>query len=281
MAPCLTPFCSGKGAPLAKVPMIIGIILALIFLITLPIILWLVLRYRRRPIQPPGGGKPTPIDLENIHNSSVLDLMPSNASAVGSTVAPTASTRSTTRQVWAIVDGEKRLVTISQDLPRSTTPAVDSDPFADPSTPISPKSSRRILIPTNPSASEHDSPSNGINPYDPLLSRANTATTSFSAMYSRGAPSTDTHTDPTSSGERLSEKIPQQARQRLHSEQQALSEEDVASRIIVPGRAVDMGSLGRDHVPDVDEHGLLPPDYFQATQPIPSRQPSQAGPSTR
>ncbi|CAE6456560.1 unnamed protein product [Rhizoctonia solani] len=269
---------SGKGAPLAKVPMIIGIALGLIFLITLPIILWLVLRCRRRPIQSSGGNKSIPIDLEDVHNSSVLDLMPANA--VGYTVASATSTRSTVRQAGAIVDGEKRLVTISQDLPQPTTPAMNSDPFSDPSTPILPKPSRHILITANPSASEHDSPPNSGNPCDPLMSRANSATTSFRAMYSHGAPSIDVHTDPTLNRERLREKIPQQTRQGLYPEHQALSEDDIASRIIVSGRAIDMGSLGRDHVPDVDENGLLPPDYFQATQPIPSRRSSQAFPGT-
>ncbi|KDN40204.1 hypothetical protein RSAG8_08267, partial [Rhizoctonia solani AG-8 WAC10335] len=201
----------GKGASLAKIPMIIGISLALIFLITLPIILWLVLRYRRRSNQSSGGDKPTQIDLEDVHNSSVLDLMPSNAPAAGSTAIPAASTR----QVWAIVDGDKRLVTISQDSPQPMTPTVDSDPFTDPFTPKSP---RRILIPANPSTPEHDSPSNSINPFDPLLSRANTATTSFSAVYSRGAPRVDAHTDPTQSDDGLTEKMPQQARERFYSD---------------------------------------------------------------
>ncbi|CAE6416514.1 hypothetical protein ACGC1H_002253 [Rhizoctonia solani] len=266
----------GKGTPLGKVPMIIGITLALIFLITLPIILWLVLRYRRRPNQSPGRDKPAPIDLEGVHNSSVLDLMPFSASTAGPTVTPTTSTRSNTRQVWAIVDGEKQLVTISQDPSRPTTPIVDSDPFADPSTL---KASRRILVPANPSTSEHGSPSISVNAYDPLLSRANTATTSFSATFSR-APSTDVHIGPIQTGERLAEKMPQQVGQRIFPERHEISEEDIASRIIVPGRAVDLGSLGEDHVPDVDENGLLPPDYFQATQPIPSQRSSQAGSST-
>ncbi|CAE7217139.1 unnamed protein product [Rhizoctonia solani] len=268
----------GKAAPLAKVPMIIGITLALLFLITLPIILWLVLRYRRRPSHPSTKDKPTPIDLEEIHNSSVLDLMPSRGSAGGSTPILAASTRNATRQVWAIVDGEKRLVNISQDPPQLTAPMVDSDPFADPSTLKSP---RRILIPANPSIFGNDSPSGSINPNDPLLSRANTVTTSFSATFSRGAPSIDAHTGPTQNREALTDKMPTQTRQRIYSENYALSEEDITSRIIVPGRAVDMGSLGRDHVPDVDEHGLLPPDYFQATQPTSSQQSSQAGPSAR
>ncbi|CUA71033.1 hypothetical protein RSOLAG22IIIB_04425 [Rhizoctonia solani] len=261
---------SGTGAPSAKVPMIIGIALALIFLITLPIILWLVLRYRRRPSHSSSRNKPAPIDLEDLHNSSVLNLVHSDASVAGSTITPAASTRSTTRQVWAIVDGEKRLVTISREPPQPATPTVDPDPFADPSTP---KSFRRILVPANPSISEHNSPSNRLNPYDPLLSRANTATTSLSATFSHNAPSIDAHTSLIQSGERSNEKPLQQAAQIIYSEPLELLEEDITSRIVVPGRAVDMGSLGRDHVPDVDENGLLPPDYFQATQP-PSRQSS-------
>ncbi|CAE6441702.1 unnamed protein product [Rhizoctonia solani] len=269
---------SGKGAPLTKVPMIAGIVLALLFLITLPIVLWLVLRYRRRPNHPSGRDKPTPIDLEDIRHSSVLNLTPSNASVANPTITPAVSTRSTTRQVWAIVNGEKRLITVSDNPPRPLTPPLDPDPFADPSTPKSP---RRILVPTNPSASDHDLPSTSINSYDPLLSRANTTTTSFSAMHSHSAPSVRTHVDPSASREHLSEKMAHQTGQRLYEEPYALSEEDITSRIIVPGRAVDMGPLERDRVADMDENGLLPPDYFQATQPIPSRRSSQAGPSTR
>ncbi|CCO29487.1 hypothetical protein BN14_03500 [Rhizoctonia solani AG-1 IB] len=268
----------GKGASLGKAPMIIGIVLALIFLVTLPIILWLVLRYRRRPARSSGKDKPTLIDLEEIPNSSVLNLAPSNLSVARSTITPAASTRSTTRQVWAIVDGEKRLVNIPQDLPPSM-PVTEPNPFADPSTPTSPKSTRRAFITTNPSASDYDSPSNSINPFDPLLSRANTATTSFSAAFSGRDTSMNAHTDSTPSGG--SGEKHEQAVQRLYHEHYALSEEDITSRIIVPGRAVDMGTLGREHVPEVDENGLLPPDYFQATQATPSRRSSQAGPSNR
>ncbi|QRW23355.1 GPI-anchored domain-containing protein [Rhizoctonia solani] len=105
----------GNGSPLGKTPMIIGMVLALIFLITLPILVWLLLRYRRRPSQSFEKDKPTPIELGGIPNSSVPDLAPSNASVVSSTITPARSTRTTTRQVWAIVDGEKQLVTISQD----------------------------------------------------------------------------------------------------------------------------------------------------------------------
>ncbi|KAH7345649.1 hypothetical protein B0J17DRAFT_46198 [Rhizoctonia solani] len=269
---------SGGGAPLTKVPMIAGIVLALLFVITLPIVLWLVLRYRRRPNQPSGRDKPTPIDLEDIHHSSVLNLTPSNASVANPTVVPASSTRSTNRQVWAIVNGEKRLITVSDNTPRSATPVADPDPFADPSTPKSP---RRILVPANPSVSDHDLPSTSINSYDPLLSRANTTTTSFSVMHPHGPPSVGTHVDSTSGREPLSEKMAQQTGPRIYEEHYALSEEDITSRIVVPGRAVDMGPLERDRVADMDENGLLPPDYFQATQPVASRRSSQAGPSNR
>ncbi|KAJ1302071.1 hypothetical protein OPQ81_000905 [Rhizoctonia solani] len=263
----------GKGTPLTKIPMIIGITLALVFLITLPVILWLLLRYRRRPSQSSGADKPVPIDmeLEDAHNSSVLDLIPSSASAVSSTVG-SAPTRTATQQVWAIIDGEKRLVTIPRDPPHPMPPVVDSDPFADPSTPIKPKSHHRILIPTNPSTGDH-SPSINLNPNDPLLTRTNTST---SAAFSREI---DTHTGSVLSGERLGEKMPQPSRQGSYLEPYVLSEEEIASRMIIPGRAVDMGPLGRDHVQDIDENGLLPPDYFQATQPLSPRHSSQAGPS--
>ncbi|KAF8674954.1 hypothetical protein RHS04_06913 [Rhizoctonia solani] len=262
----------GNGSPLGKTPMIIGMVLALIFLITLPILVWLLLRYRRRPSQSFEKDKPTPIELGGIPNSSVPDLAPSNASVVGSTITPARSTRTTTRQVWAIVDGEKQLVTISQD-PTPSTNTVEPNPFADPSTPNSPKSTRRVFVTTNPSASDYDPPSTSINPFDPLLSRTNTAATSFSRPFSRGTPTVDTHTSSVSNGGGPRDKL-QGPEQRFYSERYPLSEEDITSRIIVPGRAVDMGTLGRDHVPDVDENGLLPPDYFQATQTTPSRQSS-------
>ncbi|CAE6406207.1 unnamed protein product [Rhizoctonia solani] len=266
---------SDKGTSLGKGPMIIGVALVLIFLVTLPILLWLVLRYRRRSTQSSGKNKPVQIDLEGIPNSSVLNLAPSNVSVVSSATTPAASTRNATQQVWAIVDGEKRLVTIPQDLP-PPTPVTECNPFADPSAPNSPKSTRRIFVTANPNVSEYDSPSNSINPFDPLLSRANTATT---AAFSGGPRSTNTNTDPAL--HQGPDEKREQNRQRMYSEGYAVSEEDIASRIVIPGRAVDMGTLGRDHVPDVDENGLLPPDYFQATQTIPSTQYSQAGPSTR
>ncbi|KAF8755532.1 hypothetical protein RHS01_05213 [Rhizoctonia solani] len=262
----------GNGSPLGKTPMIIGMVLALIFLITLPILVWLLLRYRRRPSQSFEKDKPTPIELGGIPNSSVLDLAPSNASVVSSTITPARSTRTTTRQVWAIVDGEKQLVTISQD-PTPSATTVEPNPFADPPTPNSPKSTRRVFVTTNPSASDYDPPSTSINPFDPLLSRTNTAATSFSRAFSRGTPTVDTHTSSVSNGGGSRDKL-QGPEQRFYSERYPLSEEDITSRIIIPGRAVDMGTLGRDHVPDVDENGLLPPDYFQATQTAPSRQSS-------
>ena len=46
------------------------------------------------------------------------------------------------------------------------------------------------------------------------------------------------------------------------------------SRFSVSGREIDMGPVGEEH----DEYGdLLPPDYRQATQPLPGQSPGNAG----
>lgn len=53
-----------------------------------------------------------------------------------------------------------------------------------------------------------------------------------------------------------------------YTAQQAQSSADVSSRYAVEGREVDMGPAG--------ETGMLPPDYSQATQPLPGQRPGRS-----
>ncbi|WWC64615.1 uncharacterized protein I303_107226 [Kwoniella dejecticola CBS 10117] len=48
-------------------------------------------------------------------------------------------------------------------------------------------------------------------------------------------------------------------------------------RMYVPGREQDMGPLGLDHSEEEENYGTLPPDYQQATEPLPGQRPSAAG----
>ncbi|CAE6471371.1 unnamed protein product [Rhizoctonia solani] len=269
----------GKGSTRNKVPLLIGLALVLTFLITLPIVLWLIFRYRRHPGRSSNKIRLFQADSERILHSSDLGFMPSNHSVVGSTIVPAISMSGSTQKVWVVIDGKKRLVTAPQDTPQSTIPGTHSDPFADPFAPDSPLYTRQFFIATDQNASDSNISSNSTSHINPLLAPANTCATSLGGTLSYGSSNMDIHTDPTAARQRFGEK--QQARQIYYSQSPALPEADIALRMIVPGRAVDMGSLGTNHVPDVDEDGLLPPDYVQATQPVPPGQSSQTVPDTR
>lgn len=278
----------GKGMPPSKVHMIVGVSLAALFMVTMPIVVWLVLRYRRQPAQlsnSDGSDKRLPLsDAESLPNSSTLDLLTPNSARSNSAANSSSASTEGTRQVWAIVDGEKRQITVPRYPPRPAPPAVDQDPFADPVVPPRRQSLPRIAIPHNVIQSNNSTPSSSTTPVDTLLSRGNTTTshTAPSRMYILHEASDETQDDPLSSTTHLTEKAPRPRRQRPTQEAQPLSPEEVAARIFIPGRAVDMGPLGRDRLGDVDENGLLPPDYSQATQPLSSsQQPPQAGPGAR
>ncbi|ELU36518.1 GPI-anchored domain-containing protein [Rhizoctonia solani AG-1 IA] len=210
---------------------------------------------------------------------SVLNPVAFHDSAVSSTMSPATSTGGSVRQIWVVIDGEKRLVTVPQDHPQSTIPGTHSDPFADPFAPDSPRYTQfspSITADQNvPSSSLHP---NGTNTTSYPPTHTNASVISLVTTVHQDAHNIGMYPDTAQVREHFGEK--QQGRQRHQPERPGLSEEEIALRLIVPGRARDMGSLGRDNVPDVDENGLLPPDYLQATQPTP-QQSSWAGPSIR
>ncbi|KAG8716498.1 hypothetical protein FRC08_009407 [Ceratobasidium sp. 394] len=261
-----------KGTLQGKIPIIVGLVIGVTFLLTLPVIIWLVLKYRRRPItstensisdkysHPPGA--------EDAADLNTLDLIGPDGMANAATNDPP-----TSRQIWAIVGGKKRLVTVSGD-PQQTLSSGSSNPFADPVSPSAPRPQQlpRLSIPDN-SVQPSTSPPI-IIPNDTPLSSRNTGTVP-SPMH----PSEDTHSS--LSMAQIQEKMAHGGRQRSTRSPAppTLSPEQVSTRIFVPGRAVDMGPLGRARVGDVDENGLLPPDYCQATQPISSSAATQAAPS--
>ncbi|KAF8711661.1 hypothetical protein RHS03_01337, partial [Rhizoctonia solani] len=270
-----------KYSPWKKIPLLIGLALALTFLITLPIVLWLVLRYKRHPALSSSKVRPFRLGSGGAGGShlSVLNPVAFHDSAVSSTMSPATSTGGSVRQIWVVIDGEKRLVTVPQDHPQSTIPGTHSDPFADPFAPDSPRYTQfspSITADQNvPSSSLHP---NGTNTTSYPPTHTNASVTSLVTTVHQDAHNIGMYPDTAQVREHFGEK--QQGRQRHQPERPGLSEEEIALRLIVPGRARDMGSLGRDNVPDVDENGLLPPDYLQATQPTP-RQSSWAGPSIR
>jgi hypothetical protein len=265
-----------KGFPRNKIPLVIGLALGLTFLITLPIVLWLILRYRRRPAQSANKIRPLYTGPEGDRRSSVLDLVPLNDPVAGPHMAPASPMSGNSRRTWIVADGEKRLV-ITQDSPQSTIPGTHPDPFADPFAPDSPRYIRQhsiIVDRHSPNASSHN-----ISHTNLLSASPSTSAISLGGSLSRDISDMDMPMSPAPARERFGGK--QQGRRSNYSEHSENVGEDIALRMIVPGRAVDMGSLGRGHVPDVDENGLLPPDYLQATQSILPQQLSQAGSSPR
>ncbi|QRV81981.1 hypothetical protein RhiJN_09996 [Ceratobasidium sp. AG-Ba] len=241
---------SGNGTP-GKIPMIVGLVLGLGTLMTVPIVVWLVLRYRRRPKGPNDAtwDKQTPYEIKHT-NSIKIELLERGET----------TNADGTRQVYSIIDGEKRPMSISQNPGQPSTD--DLDPFADPfraNIPSRPQQLSRLSIPdttlhvvnassaTLPNQSASDTPSHSPSNTAPSLGRSYIDEKSSHGRSQRSSPSTT----------------------------RMLTPEEVSSRMFIPGRAVDMGPLGRTRAGDVDEDGLLPPDYSQATQPL----PPQAEPS--
>jgi hypothetical protein len=262
--------------PAHKVHMVVGITLTAFFLITLPIIVWLILRYRRRPIQPSNSANSSdkcsrPLDPEGPPDSSTLDLLEPDTPGHSPTSNNPSAFTETTRQVWAIVGGQKRLVTVPR-YSRPGPPAASLNPLTSPIIPARYEALPHFDIPGNETQSNNSSSPASTMHVD-TLSRGNiiTSHTTLSHMHS--------HRELNIDATRLAEKLSRPSRQRPIPEPQPLSPpEDFTTRIFIPGRAVDMGPLWRG---DVDDNGLLPPDYSQAMQPISSQRSPQAGPSAR
>ncbi|KAG9127801.1 hypothetical protein FRC07_008993 [Ceratobasidium sp. 392] len=263
-----------KGAPPRNTSIIIGFLLGVLFLFTLPIIVWLILRYRRRPI--PASQDDTPDEPHHLPGSksaaglSTLSLLESDEIMLA-----TSGGSPTSRQFWITVGDEKRPITVPQHPRRnfsSNFSPNDSDPFDDPVVPLNapcrPKNLPRLYIPNNPAHRRISS-----SPSVVVLGETTPASgnTSIVPKY----PNYSTEDFPSRSAPRLGvsyiqEKIAQIRRQDSIPTpvQRVPSTGEVPARIFVPGRAVDMGPLGRAPVGDVDENGLLPPNYSQATQPV-------------
>ncbi|KAF8599331.1 hypothetical protein BDV93DRAFT_511731 [Ceratobasidium sp. AG-I] len=265
----------GKGTPPGKIHMIVGVSLGALFLLTLPVIVWLILRYRRRPILLSSVEKSSdkhsgPLNGENVAYPSTVDLLESGAAPGNSPITSSPTSPGSTHQVWVVVNGEKRQMTVPRYPARPTPPANYTDPFADPVRPAASllQSLPRLAIPGNAPQLVGSSPS--ASPEGGHSSRGNSAMlhSNSSPTYARQEPSEGTRSTPALSARHLEEKIARVRRQAPAPSPRTLSPDEAAARIFVPGRAVDMGPVVRARAGNVDENGLLPPDYSQATQPI-------------
>lgn len=263
--------------------MILAVTLTALFLINAPIVVWLFLRYRRRPVRfaspasiPDKRSQP---DLEDPPGSATLDLLGQDAPGPSSTPNSPLANVENTRQVWTIINGEKQLAVVPRHTSQPGPPT--ENPFADPVLRRL-DTFPRLEVPESATQSNRFSLSSPTHVNAPFGGNAVTASMAPSTTYSWREPSDGTYVDRLSNETRLAEKMTQPNRQRALPESQPFSSEEIAARIFIPGRAMDMGPLGRDRVSDVDEYGLLPPDYSQATQPtIPFQRPLQAGPGAR
>lgn len=267
--------------------MIVGASLGALFLLTLPVIIWLILRYRRRPTLAFNAEKGLdkrsgPLDGKTAEYTSMVDLLESRAER-GNSIPDGSPTSGSTHQIWVVVDGEKRQMTVPRYPPRPTPPANYTDPFADPLRPAASllQPLPRLAIPgSTPQLVDHPSSS---SPDGAHLSCGNSDTlhSNSSLPRSRPEPSEVGRTAPPLSAGDLEEKVARMRRQAPAPPSRTLSADGEAVRIVVSGRAVDMGPLVRARTGNVDENGLQPPNYSQATQPILPTVTSQAGPASR
>ncbi|WWC71962.1 uncharacterized protein I206_105921 [Kwoniella pini CBS 10737] len=87
-------------------------------------------------------------------------------------------------------------------------------------------------------------------------------------------PSSTLSDDPLSSNEDTYPSLPQAPFANQAGERNRRSSIASGQRMFVPGREQDMGPLGINHDEDED-FGTLPPDYQQATEPLPGQRPQQ------
>lgn len=266
----------GKGTPPGKIHLIVGVSLGGLFLLTLPMIVWLILRYRRRPtllssVEKKSDKRSGPLNSENVAYPSTVDLLESGVTPSNSSISSSPTSPESTHQVWVVVNGEKRQMTVPRYPTRPTPPANYTDPFADPVRPAASsllQSLPRLAIPGNTPQLASSAPLASLN--GGHLSRGGSATlhSTLSPTYARQDLNQGARTAPSFTARHFEEKVARARRHAPPPPSRTLSPDEAAARILVPGRAVDMGPVVRARAGNVDENGLLPPDYSQATQPI-------------